>query len=207
MSYKVVIAEDFKMVREVFENAVRQSGRYELAAAFPTAEQAAEYLKRNPADLVILDVLFPGGMSGLEAARRIRSSSPSVKILVVTSMPEVSYIRQAREIGVNSFWHKEVQEMPLIEIMDRTMAGESVYPLHEPEVELGNALSSELTEREIEVLRELVSGASNREIGETLCITENTVKMHITNMLQKTGYHSRLELAVKARHLGVAIKD
>ena len=81
-----------------------------------------------------------------------------------------------------------------------------MYPSHEPEVALGNTLSTELTEREIEVLRELVSGASNKEIGDSLSITENTVKMHITNMLQKTGYHSRLELAVKARHLGVAIK-
>ena len=76
MAYRVVIAEDFKMVREVFENAVKQSGRYELAAAFATAEEAAEYLKKRPADLVILDVLFPGGMSGLAAARRIRKSSP-----------------------------------------------------------------------------------------------------------------------------------
>ena len=74
------------------------------------------------------------------------------------------------------------------------------------ECTLGHQPKYHLTEREIEVLRELVSGASNKEIGDSLSITENTVKMHITNMLQKTGYHSRLELAVKARHLGVAIK-
>ena len=88
-----------------------------------------------------------------------------------------------------------------------TSPGESGYPSVSPKVAVGNALSTEFTEREVEVLRELVTGASNREIGETLSIAENTVKMHITNMLQKTGYHSRLELAVKARHLGVAIKE
>ena len=108
---------------------------------------------------------------------------------------------------MDSFWYKEVQEQPLLEIMDRTMAGESVYPSASPVVAMGNASSADFTEREAEVLRELVSGAGNREIAAKLGITENTVKMHITNMLQKTGYHSRLELAVKARHLGVAIRE
>ena len=94
-----------------------------------------------------------------------------------------------------------------MEIMNRTMAGESVYPSVSPKVAVGNALSTEFTDREVEILRELVGGSSNKDIADKLCITENTVKMHITNMLQKTGFHSRLELAVKARHLGVAIKD
>ena len=207
MSYKVVIAEDYKMVREVFENTIRESEDYQLKASFPTAVQAVEYLNVNPADLVLMDVLFPGSLSGLKAAKQIKERHPEIKILIVTSMPEISYISQAKEIGIESFWYKEVQEQPLIEIMNRTMAGESVYPLSQPKVALGNAFSDELTERETAVLRELVSGASNKEIGDKLGITDKTVKMHITNMLQKTGYHSRLELAVKARHYGIAIKD
>ena len=207
MSYKVVIAEDYKMVREVFENTIRESEDYQLKASFPTAGQAVEYLNANPADLVLMDVLFPGSLSGLKAAKQIKERHPEIKILIVTSMPEISYISQAKEIGIESFWYKEVQEQPLIEIMNRTMAGESVYPLSQPKVALGNAFSDELTERETAVLRELVSGASNKEIGDKLGITDKTVKMHITNMLQKTGYHSRLELAVKARHYGIAIKD
>ncbi len=207
MAYKVVIAEDYRMVREVFTSTVRGSGRYSLAGAFSTAAEAMEYCLSSPVDLVLMDVLIPGSISGLEAARAIKAKCPETKIIIVTSMPELSFLRQAREIGVESFWYKEVQEQPLLEIMDRTMAGESVYPGILPKVTVGNAMSTEFTEREIAVLRELVSGASNREIAANLSITENTVKMHITNMLQKTGFHSRLELAVKARHLGVAIKE
>ena len=207
MSWSVVIAEDYKMVREVFAATVRASDNYRLAAAFPTAAEALDWCRVSPADLVLMDVLIPGSISGLEAARAIKALRPETKIIIVTSMPELSFLRQAREIGVDSFWYKEVQEQPLLEIMDRTMAGESVYPSASPQVALGNAMSSEFTEREVAVLRELVSGASNREIAESLGITENTVKMHVTNLLQKTGYRSRLELAVKARHLGLAIKD
>ncbi len=207
MKYSVVIAEDYKMVREVFAAAVQAAERYRLAGAYATAAEAAEHCLAEKVDLVIMDVLIPGSISGLEAARSIKARQPETKIIIVTSMPELSFLNQARRIGVESFWYKEVQEQPILEIMDRTMAGESVYPSVSPKVAVGNALSTEFTEREVEVLRELVTGASNREIGETLSIAENTVKMHITNMLQKTGYHSRLELAVKARHLGVAIKE
>ncbi len=207
MAYSVVIAEDYKIVREVFASTVRSSPRYRLAGAFATAAEAVEYCRLKSADLALLDVLIPGSISGLEAARTIKERSPETKIIIVTSMPELSFLNQAREIGVESFWYKEVQEQPLLELMDRTMAGERIYPSMSPKVALGNAFSDEFTEREAAVLRELVSGASNREIAEKLCIAENTVKMHITNMLQKTGYHSRLELAVKARHLGVAIKE
>ena len=207
MKHSVVIAEDYKMVREVFASTVKDSGNYELAGAFASAAEAMEHCLSNSVDLVIMDVLIPGSISGLEAARRIKAKRPQTKVIIVTSMPELSFINQAREIGIESFWYKEIQEQPLLEILDRTMDGESVYPSISPTVAMGNCLSTEFTDREVEILRELVGGASNREIADKLCITENTVKMHITNMLQKTGFHSRLELAVKARHLGVAIKD
>ncbi len=87
------------------------------------------------------------------------------------------------------------------------MAGESIYPDSTPVIKLGNAVSTEFTEKEIEVLRALTDGASNRDIAEKLGIKERTVKLHITNMIQKTGFRSRLELAVNARTGGLVIPD
>ena len=207
MAWKTIIAEDFKMIREVFENAVREKENYELVASFPTAQQAMEWCEKHPTDLVLMDVVITGGMSGLDAARRIKEVRPETKIIIVTSMPELSYERQAREIGVESFWQKEVQEQTIQEIMDRTMAGESVYPGSQPTVNIGCALSTEFTEREIEILKELVTGASNAEIADKLGLKEGTVKMHIKNMLQKTGFKSRLKLAVQVSQMGMIIAD
>jgi two-component system vancomycin resistance associated response regulator VraR len=207
MQYKVVIAEDFRMIRELFESTVERAENYTLAASFPTAQQAVKYLEKNDADLVLMDVLIPGSMSGLVAAEKLKSFKPDVKIIVVTSMPELSYEKRAREIGVEGFWQKEIQEQPILEIMDRVMAGETVYPSEQIEVPIGNTMSTDFTEREVEVLKELVTGASNKEISQKLCMGESTVKMHITNMLQKSGYHSRLELALMARHYGIAINE
>ena len=87
------------------------------------------------------------------------------------------------------------------------MAGETVYPESPVAVPIGDAISTEFTEREIEILRELVAGASNKEIADKMCLEASTVKMHISNMLQKTGYKSRLELAVKVRHNGLIINS
>ncbi|MBR6381395.1 MAG: response regulator transcription factor [Lachnospiraceae bacterium] len=205
MGWKTVIAEDFKMIRQIFESVVTESDQFELAASFPTAWQAKEYCEDNPVDLVLMDVLIPGSMNGLEAAREIKRISPDTKIIIVTSMPELSFEKQAREIGVESFWQKEIQEQTIQDIMIRTMNGESVYPSSRQQISVGEALSTEFTDREIDILRELVTGASNAEIAEHLGIKEPTVKMHIKNLLQKTGYKSRLELAVKVRHLGLII--
>lgn len=207
MSYRVVIAEDFRMIREIFENAVQQEEGFELEASFSTAAQAVKYLEKNNADLVLMDVLIPGSMSGLDAAAMIKEMKPKTRIIIVTSMPELTYEKRARELGVEGFWQKEVQEQPIQEIMKRVMAGEHVYPTEQVQVNIGNTSSTEFTDREIEILRELVSGASNKEIAEKLCIDASTVKMHISNMLSKTGFHSRLELAVKARHFGLAISE
>ncbi len=207
MAYKVLIADDQKMVRQMFELAVKGSESYEIAAFATTPEEAVETALHQKIDLILMDVVMGSGMDGLDASKEIKEKRPEIKILLVTSMPEVSYIERAKAVGVDSFWHKEVQEQPLIEIMDRTMAGESIYPTSMPVVRFGNIVSTELTDTEIEVLRELVSGASNKEIGKRLYMSQSTVKRHISDMLEKTGFKSRLQLAIRARGGGLVINN
>ena len=85
------------------------------------------------------------------------------------------------------------------------MAGESVYPETMPAIQFGRIVSTELTDTEMSVLRELMSGASNKEIGELLYMSESTVKRHIAEMLAKTGFKSRLQLAIEARGGGLVV--
>ena len=205
MAYKVLIVDDQKMVRQMFETAVNSSPDYEIAGMAQTAEEAVGLCIETNADLVLMDVVLGIGMDGLDAAKEIKQKCPDVKILLVTSMPESTYISRAKEIGVESFWHKEVQEQPLLEIMNRTMAGESVYPETMPAIRFGRIVSTELTDTEMSVLRELMSGASNKEIGERLYMSESTVKRHIAEMLAKTGFKSRLQLAIEARGGGLVV--
>ncbi len=204
---RVVVADDQNISRGFFEMYVRASTRYELAAALRTAREAVDYADTHPVELLILDVMMQEGIDGLTAAGMIKEKHPSVKIILTTSTSETSWEQKARELGVESFWYKEYDDRSLIDIMDRTAAGESVYPAAPPRVSFGKISRSELTERELDVLRELTASLTNEEIAEKLHISVNTVKRHLQNIMEKTGFASRLDLAMNARFLGLVVHD
>lgn len=204
---RVVVVDDQNISRAFFEMYVRAANNYELAAALRSAQEAVSYVDAHDADLIILDVMMQTGIDGLSAAGIIKKKHPEIKIVMATSASETSWESKARDIGVESFWYKEYDDHSLIDIMDRTMAGESVYPGDAPHVSFGKVTRADLTERELEVLRELTNSLSNEEIAEKLFISPNTVKRHIQNMMEKTGFSSRLELAVNARSLGLVVSD
>ena len=202
---KVMIVDDQAISRHLFEMYIERSERYELAFSVKSAAVADIYLTKNQVDLILMDILMNDGSNGLEAAKRIKKQFPQIKIIVVTSLVDAQFLDTAREIGVDSFWYKEADEVTIIEVMDRTMAGESVFPDRPLTVRLGNISSGEITGREMDVLREITTGASNAIVAERLGISEGTVKVHIRNLLRKTGYVSRTELAIKARMLYAAV--
>ena len=201
----VMIVEDQSMPRQLFELFIKESPNYHLMFSIESAAMAEVYCLKNPIDLILMDVCTAMGESGLVAAEAIKKKYPQIKIIIVTSMPECSYIKRARAAGVDSFWYKEISKEPILDLMDRTMAGESVYPDKTPEVILGNIGSYELSDRELEVLRELTSGDSDAAIAERLNMSVWTVRSHIRHMLEKTGFDSRTRLAVAAREIGLVI--
>ncbi|MBR5367027.1 MAG: response regulator transcription factor [Clostridia bacterium] len=186
---------------------VHASERYELAASLRTAEEAVEFVEENEADLMILDVIMQEGIDGLTAAAKIKQRHPEIKIVLTTSTSETSWEDKAREIGVESFWYKEYDDHSLADIMERTLRGESVYPSSPPEVNFGKIRRSDLTERELDVLRELTASLTNEEIAEKLHISANTVKRHLQNIMEKTGFNRRIDLAIHARLLGLVVND
>ena len=204
---RVVVADDQNISRGFFEMYVRAAIRYELLAGLRTAEDAAAYVDAHETDLLILDVMMQDGMDGLTAAAAIKRKHPEIRIILTTSASETSWEEKARAIGIESFWYKEYDNHSLIEIMDRTMNGESVYPGDAPRVPFGAVTRADLTDRELDVLRELTGSLTNEEIAERLNISANTVKRHIQNIMEKTGFESRLDLAMNAKALGLVVHD
>ena len=205
--FNVMVVEDQAMPRQLFESFIKNSPDYQLVYSIKNADMADIYCEKSRIDLILMDICTQMNASGLEAAKRIKERYPEIKIIIVTSMPEVSYIKRAKAAGADSFWYKEISEQSIIELMDKTMAGESVYPDSTPVVAFGLTDSENFTEREFDVLRELTSGDTNAQIGERLGMSKNTVRDYIQTMLEKTGFRSRTELAVKARESGIVILD
>ena len=204
---RVLVADDQYVARSFFEIHVEMAKKYELAASLANAEQAVAWCMEHPVDLVIMDVMMKYGLDGLTCARTIKNNDPSIKIILATSTAESKWIEKARRANIDSFWFKEYSDIPLTEVMDRTMNGESVYPDTPPNPEFGEVTKFDLSERELDVLRDLTRNLTNEEIAEDLHISPHTVKRHIENMLAKTGYKSRVDLAVNARLLGVVVHD
>ncbi|MFC4367937.1 LuxR C-terminal-related transcriptional regulator [Citroniella saccharovorans] len=202
-----MIVDDQFVSREMFKLYINQCPDYEVTYCVDTAMFADTYVLNSKLDLVIMDILMQDGSNGLDAAEKIKKLKPELKIIAVTSMPEVSWMDRARKIGIESFWYKEASEETILEIIERTLKGESIYPMETPEVKLGMAKSTELTPREIQVLRLLTTGVGNDKISESLGISLNTVKTHIKHLLDKTGFSSRTQLAIQARITGFVIED
>lgn len=192
----VLIVEDSAISREMFERTLAASQEYTVIAAIENAANAEIACMRGRVDLILMDVCTADDESGLTAAAKIKKHYPNIKIIMMSSMPEHSFLQKARDCGCDSFWYKEQGDIDLPEICERTMKGQFVWPEQTPTVRIGLARSDEFTERELEVIRALAQGKRYEEIGEQLYLSPNTVKYHVKNILQKTGFRSTVQLVV-----------
>ena len=207
MAYKVLIVEDQNIPSELFKIYIESSEDFEHVLSISNASLDLSVCQSNEIDLILMDVMTDLGHNGLDAAEEIKKKYPKIKVIIITSMPEYSWLRKARKIGVDSFWYKDGQRNSLLDIMKRTMNGEHIYPDETPVVRIGEATNHDFTERELDVLKELTTGDTNAEIAKRLFISVATVKSHIQHLMEKTGFKTRTELVSEARGLGIVIKD
>ena len=195
----VLIAENDAMTRALIELFIALRENNQVAASICCHELTPELLQEHPVQLALINI------EGLETIAWLKQKCPNVKLIAMTSMPDRSYITNARSSGADSFWYQQPDAEALYELMDRTMAGESVYP-QQMVVRLGRALSTDFTDRELQVLREVVAGSTDAEIADRLGISLRTVKGHIQNLREKSGYRNRTELAVHAHSSGLIVQ-
>lgn len=119
---------------------------------------------------------------------------PGAKVILFTASADPGYLTSAREAGADGFWYLK----PSAEKLSLALEGDPAFPEKAPVVPLGNVLSNALTKRELEVLREMVSGKSDSEIGKALNMALPTVKHHIQQLFFKTGFANRTQLSVDA---------
>lgn len=194
---QVLVVEDSRITREAIEGLIAGSEKYVLHASIENAANAEIACLRGHVDLILMDVCTADEESGLKAAAKIKQYNPGIRIIIMTSMPEYSFIQKAKACGCEGFWYKEYGSTALLEVCERVMNGEQVYPEDTPVLRIGCSSSDEFTGREFDVIRELAQGKKYEEIAENLEITQNTVKYHIKNILQKTGYQNTLQLVAE----------
>ena len=205
--YKVLVVDDDPFARQLLGMFISQSENYEFAGTLISAALAEASVANRKVDLILMDVCTAMNANGIDAAEAIKKKYPDIKIIVITSQPEYSYITRARAVGVDSFWYKTVVQEEFLTLLDRTMAGERIFPDTTPTLNIGAALSVEFTESELKVLRLVVAGERDQDIAEELGVSINTVRTHLRVMMDKTGIRSRTALAVRVRDAGFVIVE
>lgn len=206
---RVLIVEDQKMAQENMEAIIRSSENYTLAGIIPNAADTELFCMRSSVDLILMDVCTARDENGIDACAVIKKKYPHIKVIIVTSMAEHTFLEKARKAGADSFWYKDASHGELLTVMDRTMEGSCVFPDKTPEVRLGLTTSYELTQSELETLRALMQSTSDEDAAAMLGCTKANIRWHVSKILEKTGYRTRMELliAVARKNLIIVTPD
>lgn len=206
---RVLIVEDQKMAQENMAAILRSSENYIHVATIPNAGDTELICISRNIDLILMDVCTAHDENGIDAAAVIKRKYPHIRVIIVTSMAEYSFLERAKAAGADSFWYKDAPREELLEVMDRTMAGEHVFPERTPEVRLGLATSYELTRSELEVLRALMQSTGDEDAARMLGCSKANIRWHVGRILEKTGYRTRMELliAVAQKNLVITAPD
>lgn len=198
---RLLIVDDQKILLDALTNALSKEAQIKIVGSLTVADVADVACERLRPDLVLMDICTEGKVSGIFAANRIKEKYPYIKVMLMTGFPELSFIRRAREAGVDSFIYKNSSMDEFIKCIYATMAGQGTFPEINTQHGFGDG-ECPLTTRELEILRLFCSNHSRREMAEALNITTSTINYHINNMLAKTGYKNLMSLAMEATDKG-----
>lgn len=202
---RILLAEDQQIVRQGLKMIIEQEEEFQVVAEAENGKEALERLEQHAIDIVLMDIRMPI-MNGLEAAAKIRTHWPSVKILILTTFNDEEYALQALKSGVNGFLLKTSDRYKLtnaiLSCLDGGMAiHEQVAAKVMPKLLENKSLAIEdfsLTSREQSIAKLVGQGKTNKEIAGELYLSIGTVKNHITQILQKLDLRDRTQLAIFA---------
>jgi DNA-binding NarL/FixJ family response regulator len=216
-SVRVLVADDQTVVREGLVMLLGLSPGVEVVAAAADGDEAVRLALHHRPDVVLMDLRMPR-TDGVTATRRVVDALPATRVIVLTTYADDESVFAALEAGARGYLTKDATAAEIQRAIRTVHAGEALL---DPSVQrrlLERALFSSageaaavapvlpdgLTQREVEVLREIAAGLSNREIAERLVISEATVKTHVNNIFSKANLRDRAQAVVYAHHHGLA---
>lgn len=208
----VALVDDHRIVRKGLQRVLEMYEDIRIVGDAASGEEALQHIEEWLPDVVVVDMLMPGGIDGVETIRRLHELTPNVRVVVLTSSADDTRVIAALRVGAIGYVRKESDPDLLVASIRAAARGQSLL---DPTV--ANVLMQELmgegkhapmlTEREQAVLRQLAQGQTNREIAETLVITEQTVKTHVGNILTKLQLEHRTQAAIYALKKGFITLD
>jgi DNA-binding NarL/FixJ family response regulator len=203
---RVLIADDHHVVRRGLVFFLQTQKGLDIIGEAGNGKEAVELAKLLKPDIILMDLVMPE-MDGIQATKIIKREQPEIKIMMLTSFSDQDHVIPALEAGASGFQLKDIQPDELVTSIKKIMGGENqLHPKATSHLlaNLSNKskqeknLLEELTKRELDVLKEIAKGKSNKEIASSLFITEKTVKTHVSNLLAKLELADRTQAALYA---------
>ena len=211
----ILIVDDHEVVRQGLRAYLDAQPDFVVVGEASSGEEAVKMAMELLPDVLLMDLVM-SGMGGVQATRKVKNMTPRTQIVVLTSYHQDEFIFPALQAGAISYVLKDVSMDDLVEAIRKAAQGEAVlHPRVAERVihEINGAKRAvynpftDLTNREMEILRLIARGLSNTEIAETLFISENTVKGHVSNILSKLHLADRTQAAVFAWEQGLVHRD
>lgn len=218
MKIRILIADDHAVLREGMRNLLELEKDFEVVGEAGDGEEAVQLAKELKPDVVVMDIVMPK-LSGIEATRLIKQSTPSSAVLILTAYSDIRYILGLLEAGACGYLLKSARSSEIVGAIRAVRSGESVLDAVVTRKLLQRVVgpapapgdtqaSSQLTPREREILRLAARGMSNKEIADALFLSLRTVKAHLTNIFNKMGCGSRTDAIIKGLRQGyIALDD
>lgn len=211
MSIRVLVADDQALFREALRTLLEVQPGIEVVGEAGDGDEAVRRSGELHPDVVLMDLRMPV-LDGIAATARLRAEQPDVRVLALTTFDDDEDVFAALRAGAVGYLLKDVTSVKLVEALDAASRGESVL---QPSVaakvvarvarmpEAAPPPEHPLSDREVEVVRLLADGRSNREIADALFLAEGTVKNLVTSVLSKLQVRDRTQAAIRARELGI----
>jgi NarL family two-component system response regulator LiaR len=203
----LAIADDHRVVARSLEAYLESFPDVHVVGTAASGEELLAQLATWRPDVVIQDLLMPGGIDGIETTRRILARAPSIRVLALTASFDEARMMGVLRVGATGYVRKDADPEILLAAVRAVAVGKTFI---DPSISRRLVRTSEgddLTPRETDVLRHLAMGASNRTIATALGVSEETIKTHVTNVLSKLHVENRAQAAVQALKRGLASTD
>lgn len=205
MAIKVMIADDHSLIREGIKQLLEFDGSIEVIGQAADGIECLDVLENINPDILLLDINMPN-MNGIDVLTELRRKKNKMKILILTVHNEVEYLVKSMDCGADGYVLKDAGSADLKEAIHKVISGDqyiqsSMIPAMNSRIinrDIDKEKISNLTRREIEILKQIAGGRFNKEIAESLDITERTVKNHISNLFKKIDVNDRTQAAVFA---------
>ena len=200
----VAIADDHRVVSRGLEAYLESFPDLTVVGTASSGEELLEHLSQWQPDVVVQDLLLPGGVDGIETTRQILARRPNTRVLALTASTDEARMMAVLRAGASGYVRKDADPEVLLEAVRRVGAGRTfIDPAIARRLQEGGNRGEDLTPRETDVLRRLALGRSNADIAAGLGIGEETVKTHVSRLLSKLGVENRAQAAVQALKRGL----